>query len=168
MIKKVHLILCGLLLAVCSLSAWAVDKSSDFYGFRFGMTRAEGDANARNAGLTIDGTFTGQVMYRGKLPGLANESLNVFYSGGKLTRIYFVEWAHETPSKPSELTPKAIYQLEKTLLNEFTKRYGSHAPNYKLTTDDGDRFHSWKLAAGGSLLMKIAEDARSLEVEYSK
>lgn len=42
--KKSYLFLCSLLPAVLSLHAYVADRSSDFFGFRPGMTKAEGDA----------------------------------------------------------------------------------------------------------------------------
>jgi len=164
--KKAYLFLCSLVFAVFSLNACAADQSADFFGFRPGMTRAEGDAVAKSRGFSIN-DLGGQVMYKGKVPGLADKAFNVYYPDGKLNRVYFVEWGRTSPKDTEHMSPEAMHAEEKTLLNEFNKKYGSKAPNYKRTVKDGDVFHTWKFPGKGSVLMKVGEDASSLEVEYS-
>lgn len=45
-------------------------------------------------------------------------------------------------------------------------KYGSKAPNFKRTVDDGDVINIWKFPGGGTVKMKVWEDHSEMEVQY--
>ena len=78
------------------MNAYAADQSSDFFGFRPGMTKAEGDAVAKTQGFSIESLDASQILYKGKVPGFADTTFNVFYLQGKLDRIVFEQFVDKT------------------------------------------------------------------------
>jgi hypothetical protein len=164
--SKSYLFLCSLLLTVFSLNVYAADQSSDFFGFRPGMTQAEGDAVAKSRGLSIESLGAGQILYKGRVPGFADTTFNVFYLQGKLDRIVFEQFVDKTGKEAGHLKPKAMRAEEQALINEFNNKYGSKGPNFKRTVDYGDVINTWKFPGGGTVKMKVWEDHSEMEVQY--
>ncbi|MEG0081496.1 MAG: hypothetical protein RR983_13910 [Massilia sp.] len=164
--KKSYIFLCSLLPAVLSLNAYAADRSADFFGFRPGMTKAEGDAVAKTQGFSIESLDAGHILYKGKVPGFANTTFNVFYLQGKLDQIVFEQFVDKTGKEAGHLKPKAMRAEEQALINEFNNKYGSKAPNFKRTVDDGDVINIWKFPGGGTVKMKVWEDHSEMEIQY--